>query len=83
MAAYRDANATVGAHGAIAVTPSDSTTFPVTRALYVGGTGNITVRMADGQDTVLFTAVPVGIFPIQVDKVYSTGTGATAILALY
>lgn len=83
MAAYRDANATVGAHGAVAVTPSDSATIPITRAIYVGGTGNITVRMADGQDNILFTAVPVGIFPIQVDKVYNTGTGATAILALY
>lgn len=83
MAAYRDANATVGAHGAVAVTPSDSATIPITRAIYVGGTGNITVRMADGQDNILFTGVPVGIFPIQVDKVYNTGTGATAILALY
>jgi len=83
MAAYRDANATVAAHGAVAVTPSDATVIPVCRALYVGTTGNISVRMADGQDTVLFTAVPVGIFPIQVDKVYSTSTTASTIVALY
>lgn len=81
--AFRTANATAPAHGAIAVTPSDSTTIPMTRALYVGGTGNITVRMADGQDSVLFANVPVGVLSIQVDKVYSTGTGATSILALY
>lgn len=83
MAAYRDANATAPAHGAVLVTPSDATIIPVTRGIYVGTAGNITVRMADGQDTVLFTNVPVGITTIQVDKVYSTGTGATGIIALY
>ena len=37
----------------------------------------------NGQDVVLFSNVPVGIFPLQVDKIYSTGTGASAMLALY
>jgi hypothetical protein len=83
MAAYRDANATAPAHGAVAVTPHDTTVIPITRALYIGGTGAIVVRMADGHDTVNFAAVPVGILSIQVDKVYSTGTGATDIVALY
>lgn len=82
MAAYRTADATVAAHGAFLVTPSDATIIPVTRALYIGGTGNINVRMADTQ-TILFTAVPVGIFPIQVDQVLSTSTTATNIVALY
>lgn len=81
--AYRHANATVSAHTAVAVTPSDSTIIPVTRAIYVGATGNITVRMADGGDNILFANVPVGILSIQVDKIYSTGTGASSIIALY
>lgn len=82
--AYLSADATVSAHGAVAVTPSDATMTVggVCRALYVGGTGNITALMADGQ-TVLFTAVPVGIFPIQVQRVNSTGTTATTIVALF
>jgi hypothetical protein len=83
MAAFRHVNSTSPAHGAVAVTPNDATVFPLCRALYIGGTGNITVRMADGQDTVLFANAPVGILSIQVDKVYTTGTGATNILALY
>lgn len=83
MAAFRSADATSPAHGAVAVTPSDATTFPVTRGLYVGTAGNITVRMADGQDVLQFTNVPVGIIALQVDKVYSTGTGASGIIALY
>ena len=81
--AYRDANSTAPAHGAVAITPSDVATIPNTRAIYVGGTGNITVRMADGQDNVVFATVPVGILSIQVDKVYATGTGATNLVALY
>jgi len=83
MAAYRSTDATTPAHGAVAITPSDATTFPVTRGLFVGTAGNITVRMADGQDTIQFTNVPVGIIALQVDKVYSTGTGASGIIALY
>lgn len=82
MGAFRDANATVAAHGAVAITPSDVTVFPVTRAIYVGVTGNISVRMADGQ-TLTFSNVPVGIFPIQVDMVNSTSTTATTMIALY
>jgi len=83
MAAYRSTDSTAPAHGAVAVTPSDATSFPVTRALYVGTAGNLTVRMADGQDNVLFSNVPVGIIALQVDKVYATGTGAAGIVALY
>jgi hypothetical protein len=80
---FRSANATVSAHSALAVTPSDSTVIPITRALYVGGAGNLNVVMADDENTVLFTAVPAGtILPIQVSKVMSTSTTATSIIAL-
>jgi hypothetical protein len=80
--AYRSSDATVAAHGAVIVATSDATTIPVTRALYVGGSGDLNVRMADDQ-IVLFTAVPVGIFPIQVDQILATSTTATNIVALY
>ncbi len=79
---YRSANATVSAHSATTVTPSDSTVIPVTRGLYVGTTGNIAVRMADDGNTITFIAVPVGILPIQVDQVLSTSTTASNIIAL-
>lgn len=81
-AAYRTSNATVAAHGAVAITPNDSTEIPITRSIYVGGTGNINVVMADGQ-TVLFSNVAVGIFPIQVQQVLSTSTTASLLVALY
>ena len=84
--AYRTANATVSAHDAKAVTLSDSTVIPITRSLYIGTSGDITVRMADANTSttyVTFAAVPAGVFPIQVDMVRVTGTTASNIVAMY
>lgn len=68
---------------AVAVTPHASTNFAdgECRALYVGGTGNITAIV--GGAVVLFTAVPVGILPVRCTRVNATGTTATAMVALY
>jgi len=69
---------------AVAVTPHDTTAIVggPTRYLYIGGAGNVTVITRKGQ-TVLFTAVPLGtVLPIQASHVKSTGTTATAIVAL-
>lgn len=77
--AYKDIS---GAHDAVAVTPSDSTVIPGTRGLYVGVSGDISVRMVSG-NTALLKSVAVGILPVQVDKINSTNTTATDILALY
>ena len=84
-AAYLSADATVSAHQASAITTSDSTIYQQpTRALYIGGAGNITVDMADGGTAVLFSAVQGGtILPIQVTRIYAIGTTATSIVALY
>ena len=65
-----------------AVTPSDTVDLAeVSRAIYVGVAGDLTVIMAGG-DTVLFKAAPVGILPIRVSRVKATGTAATNITAL-
>lgn len=71
------------ARRAVAVTPSDSVNLVKTahKGLYVGGTGNVSVLTLDGQ-TVTFTAVPIGFFPVAVKRVNSTGTTATNIVAL-
>ena len=80
---YTSANATVAAHSAAAVTPSDSTILPTTRALYIGTTGNVAVVMADDENTITFSSVPAGfILPVQVIKVMSTNTTASNIVAL-
>ena len=72
------------AKGSFTVTPSDTTDLTKTGVtIYVGGTGNLKVDMSNG-DTVTFMGIQVGSFlPVQVNRVYSTGTTATNILALY
>ena len=68
---------------AASVTTSDATVIPATRALWIGGAGNVAVRMAGDGSLVTYSGASAGILPVQVDKVLSTGTTATSILALY
>lgn len=82
MGKHLSANATVAAHGAVVITVSDTTVIPTTRAIYVGTSGNIRVQTAEGQD-ITFSNVPVGVFPLQVEKVFSTSTTASNLIALY
>lgn len=69
---------------AFVVTPNDTADLSATsRALYVGGAGNLAVIMVGGE-TVTLTAVPAGtLLPIRVDRVLAIGTTATAIVALW
>jgi hypothetical protein len=75
---------------AAAVTPSNTVNIPAITGgsnngcvLYVGGAGNLKVLTVGG-DEVTFTAIPVGTFvPVQVLRVFATGTTATNIVALW
>lgn len=67
---------------AVAVTASDVTVLTPTRALWIGVTGNLTVKMAGDGSLVTFSNVPVGIFPIQVTQVRAATTAAS-IVALW
>jgi hypothetical protein len=73
------------ARNASAVTPHDTTALSnVSKALYVGGYGNIVCRLVDDSADVTFTGVPAGsILPVRVTHVRSTNTTATNILNLY
>jgi hypothetical protein len=66
------------------ISKSDTVNFPfVTRAIYVGGTGTMTVVHADGTTT-LFSALPAGtILPVECIRVNETGTDATLMVALF
>lgn len=69
------------------ITPSDeSEVRVVTRAIYVGGTGDISV-MSDGAggDVIgVLTAAQAGtVIPGRVRKVFATGTTATNLVGLY
>lgn len=71
-----------GAHG-FAVVPSDTTVLSPTRAIYVGGTGDLAVILNADTVAVTFKAVPTGTYlPVSVTKVMATNTTATLILGL-
>lgn len=69
---------------ATAVVPSDaSDLIEVSRAIYVGNGGSITVVLAGIEDAVQFVNVPSGvILPIRARRVLATGTTASAMLAM-
>jgi hypothetical protein len=71
------------ATGGQAVTPSDTVDLTnVSRALWVGVTGDVTVIMKDGQ-TLTYPAVPVGWMPIRVSRVKASLTTANGIVAVW
>lgn len=71
------------AGGGFAITPHDDNLLgAVTRALYVGGGGTLSVEMASGE-AVSFSGVAGGfVLPVRVRKVKASGTSATGIVGL-
>ncbi|OQP84641.1 hypothetical protein BTR14_18620 [Rhizobium rhizosphaerae] len=66
-----------------AITPSDSAALPeITRAVYVGVSGALALRLSEGQ-TVTLANVPAGsILPLRADLVLATGTTAGGLVGL-
>lgn len=72
------------AEGGYAITKSDTTVLePPTRAVWVGGAGDLAVTYFDGSTDVI-KSVPAGtLLAIRVTKVMATGTTASLISGLY
>jgi len=70
-----------------AITPADDVDLTdVTRAIYIGGTGNLTVKPmgSRGDAIVTYVGLPVGtVLPIRVKEIRATGTTATNIVAIW
>jgi hypothetical protein len=66
------------------ITPNDGADIAQnSKAVYIGGAGNLNVDLVGGQ-TVLFSGIPAGTWlPIRVKRVRATSTTATLIVALY
>lgn len=71
--------------GLVAVTPSDGTDLAaVSRGLYVGVAGDVSVILANDSAAVTLTGLASGIVhPLRAKRVRSTGTTATGIVAVY
>jgi len=71
------------ATGGFAVTPTDGVDLlEVTRALYVGGAGDVQVTLQSGS-TLIFSNVNAGTFlPIRAVRVLATGTTASSLVGL-
>lgn len=69
---------------AIAVTPSDSTDLTGCKAIYVGGAGNLALRMINGGATLTFTAPTQGrvIDVPPIDRIMAATT-ATLLIAYF
>ena len=71
------------ANSGFAVTPSDTADLAFyTRAIYVGTSGNVKVDFVGSGSGVTLTGVS-GLLQVRVKRIYSTGTTASNITALY
>ena len=70
--------------GILEVSPNDSVDLAqVSRALYIGGSGDVAVQMKDGSTGTL-VGVPGGqVLPVRAVRVLATGTTATNIVAVF
>lgn len=70
---------------AFAIAPNDNSDVPsLTRAIFVGGAGNISVIMENDTEAVTLVGVVAGsLLPMRVTRVRSTGTTATNLVGLY
>jgi hypothetical protein len=69
--------------GAFAITTSDANNLQNVAVVYVGGAGNIKVTTANG-DVATFNGLNAGtVLPVQVLRVWATGTTATTLIGIY
>ncbi|MFO1175770.1 MAG: hypothetical protein U1E48_11320 [Paracoccaceae bacterium] len=75
---------TAPARDAVVIVPSDTVdlTF-VPRAIYVGQSGAVSARMANGGSVTFANAQAGSFLPLRVAGINATGTTATGLIALW
>ena len=69
--------------GATTITPSDTVNLATPSVVYVGVGGTVKVTTAQGDDVSFVGLLAGGIIPVQVIRVWSTGTAATNLVRVY
>ena len=69
---------------AVSITPDDATDLTITtRALLVGGAGDVSVILAGDSAPVTLAGLLAGtVYPLRITRVRATGTTATNLVAL-
>ena len=71
------------ASSGFAVTPNDAADLPeVTRAIYVGTGGDLTVRMLTGETLTFAGIAPASLLPVRATRILATGTTAGNLVGL-
>ena len=68
---------------AVAITPSDTVNLTQPCVIYAGSGGAIKVTTAQGTAITFSSIQPGAILPLQVIRVWSTGTTATNIVGIF
>ena len=69
---------------AFAITPHDTTHLAQSAAVYVGGAGDVTVYLVNGDGPITFAGLTAGdILPVKASRVMSTDTDATLLIGIY
>lgn len=69
--------------GAVAVTPSDTVNLVTPSVVYVGVGGSVKVTTAQGDDVTFAGLIAGTVIPVQVIRVWSTGTTASSLVRVY
>ena len=78
------AGLTAPASNAFAITPNNATDLPaITRALYVGLSGDIALIMQGGEAVTLTNVMAGTMLPLRAVRVAATGTTAQNLVGLY
>ncbi len=78
------AGLTAPASNAFSITPNNDSDLPaVTRALYVGVSGDLAVTMQSGETITLTNVMAGTLLPLRLARVTATGTTAQNLVGLY
>lgn len=69
--------------GAVAVTPSDTVNLTTPSVVYVGVGGSVKVTTAQNDDVTFAGLIAGTVIPVQVIRVWSTGTTASSLVRVY